>query len=87
LAADAFALAAIAARISEFGFTPNRVPALGENVTLLVNLVWSAMLYVGFLRGGNSFAAIERWQTRYLPVCAAWAALVVVGFPWVFGFR
>ena len=42
LVADAVALSAIAARISEFGFTPNRVAALGENVILLVNLAWSA---------------------------------------------
>ena len=39
------ALWAIAARISEFGFSPNRVAALGENVILLVNLGWSAVLY------------------------------------------
>ena len=51
LLADAVALWAIAARISEFGFTPNRVAALGENVILLVNLAWSAVLYVRFLRG------------------------------------
>src|SRR5262249_18463971 len=40
LLADAVALWAIAARITEFGFTPNRVAALGENVILLVNLAW-----------------------------------------------
>ena len=40
--ADAVALSAIAARITEFGFTPNRVAALGMNVVLLVILVWSA---------------------------------------------
>ena len=50
LVVDGIALAAIAARISEFGFTPNRVAALGENLILLVNLVWSAWLYAGFLR-------------------------------------
>src|SRR6476659_10224124 len=61
LIADAFALAAIGVRISEFGFTPNRVAALGENVILLVNLGWSTVLYVRFLRGG-SFAGLERWQ-------------------------
>ena len=49
LAVDAVALAAIAARISEFGFTPNRVAALGENLILLVNLAWSAWLYARFL--------------------------------------
>ena len=51
LLADAVALSAIAARISEFGFSPNRVAALGENVILLVNLTWSAVRYIRFLRG------------------------------------
>ena len=86
LLADVFALWAIAARISEFGFTPNRVAGLGVNVILLVNLAWSAVLYIQFLRGRGSFASLERWQTRYLPVYAAWAAIVVVAFPPLFGF-
>src|SRR5919106_1971444 len=51
LLADVVALWAIAARITEFGFSPNRVAALGENVILLVNLAWSAVLYIRFLRG------------------------------------
>jgi len=86
LAADAIALWAIAARVSEFGFTPNRVAALGENVILLVNLVWSAVLYIRFLRGRGSFSSLERWQTKYLPVYAVWAAIVVIAFPLVFGY-
>lgn len=84
LLTDAVALWAIAGRISEFGFTPNRVAALGENVILLVNLAWSAVLYVGFLRGRRPFAALERWQTDYLPVYAVWAAVVVIVFPPLF---
>jgi hypothetical protein len=87
LVADAFALAAIGARISEFGFTPNRVAALGENMILLGNLGWSAVLYLRFLRGQSPFAALERWQTAYLPVYSVWAAIVVVGFPPLFAFR
>jgi hypothetical protein len=87
LVADAVALWAIAARITEFGFTPNRVAALGENVILLVNLAWSAVLYIRFLRGRGSFAALERWQTDYLPVYAIWAALVVIVFPPLFGYK
>ena len=87
LVVDGVALAAIAARISEFGFTPNRVAALGENLILLVNLVWSAWLYARFLRHRGSFAVLERWQIAYLPVYAVWAALVVVMFPPVFGYR
>jgi hypothetical protein len=86
LTADAVALQAIGARISEFGFTPNRVAALGMNVILLVNLAWSAVLYLRFLRGRGTFAAIERWQTGYMPVYALWAALVVVAFPPLFGY-
>lgn len=86
LLADAIALWAIAARISEFGFSPNRVAALGENAILLVNLAVSMVLYVRFLRGRGSFARLERWQTDYLPVYAAWAAVVVVVFPPLFGY-
>jgi hypothetical protein len=87
LVVDGVALAAIAARISEFGFTPNRVAALGENLILLVNLAGSAWLYARFLRRRGSFAALERWQITYLPVYSIWAAFVVVVFPPVFGFR
>jgi hypothetical protein len=86
LVVDAVALAAIAGRISEFGFTPNRVAALGENLILLVNLAWSAWLYVQFLRGGSPFAALERWQTAYLPVYSVWAAVVVIVFPPLFAY-
>jgi hypothetical protein len=87
LVVDGVALAAIAARISEFGFTPNRVAALGENLILLVNLTWSAWLYARFLRHRSSFAVLEGWQIAYLPVFSAWATLVVVVFPPLFGYR
>jgi hypothetical protein len=87
LLADAVALWAIAARITdEFGFTPNRVAALGVNVILLINLAWSAVLYIRFLRGRGAFTRLERWQTDYLPVYAVWAAIVVIVFPPAFGY-
>src|SRR5919199_1040131 len=86
LLADAVALWAIAARITDFGFSPNRVAALGENVILLVNLAWSTVLYIRFLRGRGSFTGLERWQTDYLPVYAVWAVIVVIVFPPVFGY-
>jgi hypothetical protein len=86
LLADAVALWAIGARISEFGFTPNRTAALGMNVILLVNLAWSAVVYIRFLQGRGAFGALERWQTNYLPVYSAWAAIVAIVFPFVFAF-
>jgi hypothetical protein len=87
LLADAVALAAIASRISEFGFTPNRVAALGENLILLVNLAGSAWLYAKFLRGRGSFSALENWQIAYLPVYSVWGLFVVTVFPPAFGYR
>jgi len=87
LLVDGMALWAIAARISEFGFSPNKVAALGENLILLVNLGWSAVLYGRFLAGRVAFTRMERWQTAYLPVYALWAWVVVAVFPLVFGFR
>jgi len=87
LVIDVFALTAMLGRIGDFGFTPNRAAGLGLNVVLLGNLVWSAWLLVRFLRGKQAFADLERWQTRYMPVYPIWAAIVVVGFPVVFGFE
>ncbi len=87
LVIDALVLAEIAGRIAdEYGTTPNRASALGENVILLVNLAWSAWLLLGFLRRRRPFLAIERWQTGYLPVYAVWAWIVVFVFPPVFNY-
>ncbi len=86
LLVDLLALAAIADRIFEFGVSPNKLAALGENLVLLVNLSWSAWLYARFLRGRGSFSALVRWQMAYLPVYAVWAAFVVLVFPPLFGF-
>ena len=86
LVVDVLALWAVGTRISEYGFTPNRVAALGENVVLVVNLAGSALLYAGFLRDRVAFSRLCGWQTFYLDVFAAWAAVVAFLFPLVFGF-
>jgi hypothetical protein len=86
LALDVVVLGAMVARIGELGFTPNRAAALGLNLVLLVSLVGTAWLSLAFLRGEGTFHRLERWQTGYLPVFAAWAAVVVFIFPLVFAF-
>jgi hypothetical protein len=86
LVVDLLALWAIGTRISGFGFTPNRVAALGENLVLLVNLGGSAILYARFVRGGVPFSRLYDWQTAYLYALAAWAAVVAFVFPPLFGF-
>ncbi len=50
---------------------------------MVVALGW---LYVQFVRGRTPFAALERWQTSYLPIYSAWAAIVVIAFPPLFAF-
>lgn len=87
VAVDVVLLGAIAGRIAEFGASPNKVAALGENIVLLVNLAVSAWLSFGFLRGRRPFVDLENWQSRYLPVIGVWALVVVLVFPPVCGFR
>jgi hypothetical protein len=83
---DVMVLAAMAARIGDLGFTPNRAAALGLNLVLLANLAVSAWLSTRFLTGHSSFHRLELWQTTYLPVFPLWAAAVVVILPPCFGF-
>lgn len=87
LAIDVLVLLEITGRITEFGTTPNKAAALGENVVLLANLAWSAWLLLRFVRRQGPHAALERWQTAYLPVLAAWAWIVVLVLPPLFGFE
>jgi hypothetical protein len=84
---DVLVLASMLARVGEFGFTANRVAALGINVILLVNLGVTAWLLARVLWAGAPIVRVERWQTGYLPVLAAWVAVVVLVVPPVFGFR
>ncbi|MDA1358620.1 permease prefix domain 1-containing protein [Glycomyces luteolus] len=83
---DVLVLVAITGRITEWGFTPNKSAALGENLILFVNLAWSAWLYWSIIKGRKPFARLERWQTDYVPVYAAWAWVVVLAFPPIFAF-
>jgi hypothetical protein len=86
LVLDAMVLVSMISRIGDVGWTPNRAAALGLNLVLLVNLAVSGWWSLRFLTGRTSFHRLERWQTAYLPVFAAWAAVVVVVFPPAFAF-
>jgi hypothetical protein len=86
LVVDILVLVAITSRITEFGFSPNKTAALGENLILLTNLAWSVWLFLGLIRRTEPFARLERWQTNYLGVYAAWAWAVVFAFPPLFGY-
>ena len=84
---DLLVLVTMLARVGEFGFTANRVAALGLNLVLLVDLVVTAVIIIGMLRHRTPVLALERWQTWYLLVIAAWVTVMVLVLPPVFGFR
>ncbi|MFT4298342.1 MAG: permease prefix domain 1-containing protein [Aeromicrobium sp.] len=86
LIVDAVVIVAMLGRIAEFGASPNKVAALGLNLVVAVNLVWSAVLSVRFLRGTGTAGALERWQTAYLPAFGLWAMAVIIVLPPAFGF-
>lgn len=81
---DGYVLVAMLSRIGAFGFSPNKVASLGLNILVLVNLVGSLVILIGFLRGRRPYAHLERWHTGYLPVYLAWAAFVGVAFGPIF---
>jgi len=83
---DGIVLVAMAGRIGELGFTPNRVAASGLNLLLLVDLAATAWCSVRFLTGRSGHERLERRQLAYLPLLAGWAAAVVVVLPVVFRF-
>ena len=62
-----------------------RIPPARVGI-LLANLGGSAFLYARFLRGGGGFPRLLNWQTFYLYIFAAWAAVVAFLFPLLFGF-
>jgi hypothetical protein len=86
LVIDLIALAAIVFRLTSYGLTPNRVVVLGANLVIMTHLAWTCRAYVGRLRGTRSAADVRGAVAGYLPVYAAWAALVVFVLPFVFRF-
>ncbi|BDZ44344.1 permease prefix domain 1-containing protein [Naasia aerilata] len=86
LVLDVLVLGSMLSRIGEFGFTANRMAALGLNLLLVANLGVTAWRSVRMLFGSETADRLERWQTGYLPVFGVWAAIVVLVLPPVFLF-
>lgn len=78
------ALLAILFRISEWGFTPNRLAVLGGNVLILTNLLLVTYHLARAVGSNTSLEPVERSIARYLPVYSVWTAIVVFVFPFVF---
>jgi len=85
LALDVIELWSLASRVGELGWTANRVAALGLNLLLVVVLVGAAILGIRMLATRGTSAPLERWHTSALPAYAAWALLVAIALPPLFG--
>lgn len=83
---NAVALTAIIFRITEWGFTPNRLAVLGANLLMLTHLVIVAFGLRKLFRDPSEVENVEKNIALFLPIYAAWTALVAFGFPLLFGF-
>ena len=84
---NSIALMAILYRISNWGFSPNRLAVLGANVLFFIHLVLIALQLIRQYRKREVvFADIERTIAVFLPVYAAWAFFVAVLVPLIFRF-
>ena len=81
---NGIALSAIAFRIKEYGFTPNRIAVLGADVLILGNLLLVTRQVFFYIRNQASLPDIERSIGFLLPIYSVWAAIVVVLFPLFF---
>jgi hypothetical protein len=84
---NGIALSAILFRISEWGFTPNRIAVLGGNVLMLINLILVTIRLFKSLRKKNEKTEVGAAIALFLPVYAAWAFFVAFFLPLIFNFK
>jgi len=85
LVLDAMLLADMVLRVADYGWTANRIVALGLNLILVAVLAGAAILSALHLAGRSPIARLERWLMATLPVYSIWAGLVVIVLPFVPG--
>jgi hypothetical protein len=83
---DGYALAAMIVRISEFGFTPNKVAAMGANILLFGNLIILALYFLRQIKQGVSARDVLVAQGWYFVAYQAWFYFLVLIMPLWFAF-
>ena len=84
---NTIALSAIIFRISEFGFTPNRIAVIGGNLLIFSNLSLVCKNLYLTIKGKKDLPAVIDGIASFLPVYGAWAAFIVLVFPLLWGFK
>lgn len=83
---NGIALSAIVFRISEWGFSPNRLAVLGGNILILLNLLFVTFRLFRTLRNEDEIYKVESSIASFLPVYMAWTVVVTFLFPLLFHF-
>lgn len=78
---NGIALSAIIFRISEWGFTPNRMAVLGSNLLILINLILVTSKLFRVISKKSDIKDVGLIIGYYLPIYAIWAAVVTFLFP------
>jgi hypothetical protein len=84
---NAIALSAILFRISEWGFSPNRLAVLGGNSLILINLILVTYHLIKSLKNEHLKVNIENSIASFLPIYGVWTIIVTFLFPLIFGFK
>jgi hypothetical protein len=83
---NGIALSAIWFRISEWGFTPNRIAVLGSNVIMLIHLLTVTYNIIHAIKKNRDMDPVANSIAAFLPVYAVWVMLVTFVLPAVFNF-
>ena len=75
------ALSAIGFRITEWGFTPNRLVVFVENALIFVHLILILIGLINITRHTKTIKELESVVTRFLPVYGVWTGIVVFLLP------
>lgn len=81
------ALSAIVFRISEWGFTPNKIAVLTGNLLILINLLAVTFRLAFSIKDENKLELVKKVIAAYLPVYSVWAFIVTFVFPVIFRFK
>jgi hypothetical protein len=84
---NGIALSAILFRISEWGFTPNRIAVLGANILMLINLILVTIRLLNVLRKKDEITELGEGFALFLPVYAIWFFLITFCLPMIFSFK
>jgi len=84
---NGIALSAILFRISEWGFTPNRLAVLGGNVLILANLLLVTYRLFKTIKDNNEIEKVENSIASFLPIYCLWTIFVTFIVPVLFNFK